>query len=221
MAVRGPIKLKAVQPFIPAEKERQQQLAEDLEIMGCESLMRLPWCLKDASMVAEILDGAGNQFEGTIRARPREWKVETWRAVYQFKGTSGNGLCGHKQKHAQRMFSRRPNKHDGFAVTDCINDQARACMAFLQLAPVFHPQKPHRLTVKLAHTLMGAWTKEREVDSGVLMRDTLLRLVDGIGKTRPTPISPLLFHLYRHTELLTDAEEQEYMAREIWTKPEW
>lgn len=53
---------------------------------------------------------------------------------------------------------------------------------------------------------------KREVDWGVMVRDTVQKLVRNIGKTRPTPICPFLYHLYRKEEILTAQEEEVYIA---------
>lgn len=83
-----------------------------------------------------------------------------------------------------------------------------------------NPEKPSRLTVKLAQTLMGAWTKELKVDWNVVIRSIAQKLVKEISKIRPTPISPFLYHLYMNVELLTDVEEQEYNASIVYEDDE-
>ena len=201
------ITLKTVVPFIPDNEAAKAMLCQNLDRMGCVGLLQAPWCLKDAKMVRELVEGAPNQFEGTIRASPAKWTAEEWRQVYGFQ-TNGNGLCGRKQKYVGTTFQRNPDKHDGYAVEDCLDQRTRTCLAFL--APILNPEKPHRLTVRLANTIIGAYSGEREVDWGVLIRDTIEKLVRNIGKTRPTPISPFLYHLYRKAELLTRTEEEEY-----------
>lgn len=63
-------------------------------------------------------------------------------------------VVGQKANYVTGLFSQRPNKHDGFIVADCINERARICLEFL--TPVMFPEKPQRLMVKLANTLLGA-----------------------------------------------------------------
>lgn len=64
------VTLKAVKPYIPDNEAAKQMLFNDLEQMGCDSLMRFPWCLKDKEMIRELVDGASNIFDGTLRADP-------------------------------------------------------------------------------------------------------------------------------------------------------
>ena len=203
------IKLKNVQPAIPDAEEARTNLIVDLEAMGCAGLIRLPWCLKDDTMVAELVTAQPNQFMATLRADPLKWTAEAWRKVYGFT-SEGCGMCGRKARFVDGFFNTPPHKHDGYAVEECTDPRARIVLAFL--VPIVHPEKPHRMTVRMANTLLGAYTKKRDVDWGVVIRDLVQRLVAGIGKTRPTPICPFIYHLYRNAELLTKAEEEEYEA---------
>jgi hypothetical protein len=45
-------------------------LLEDLQRMGCSGLLEKPWDFKDDWIVRELLDGATNKFDNTIRAMP-------------------------------------------------------------------------------------------------------------------------------------------------------
>lgn len=93
---------------------------------------------------------------------------------------------------------------------DCTSARTRTCLEFL--APILNPEKPRRLTIRLANTIMGAFSGERSVNWGILIRGTIEKLVRNVGMTRPTPISPFLYHLYRRHELLTGDEEEEHLA---------
>ena len=50
----------------------------------------------------------------------------------------------------------------------------------------------------------------RQVDWGLIFRDMVQRLAKGVGKPKPTPICPFLFHLYEGQGLLTANEEVDY-----------
>ena len=168
MAARVEIKLKNVQPAIPDSEEARKELIIDLEGMGCSGLIRLPWCLRDKAMVAELITGQPNQFIGTIRADPLQQMADAWRKVYGFS-MEGCRMCGRKAKFVDEFFTTPPHKHDGYAVEDSTDARARICLGFL--VPIVHPEKPHRMTVRMANTLLGAYTKKRDVDWGVLIRN--------------------------------------------------
>ena len=62
------------------------------------------------------------------------------------------------------------------------------------------------------------WCAGRREESrlGVVFRDMAQRLAKGVGKPKPTPICPFLFHLYEGQGLLTADEELDYrMAKEM------
>lgn len=46
--------LISVKPVIPAGQPERDQLAADLEVMGCEWLMLEPWAVKSKDMVREF-----------------------------------------------------------------------------------------------------------------------------------------------------------------------
>ena len=48
----------------------------------------------------------------------------------------------------------------------------------------------------IGNTLFEALDGGREVDWGIVFRDMAQRLAKGVGKPKPTPICPFLFHMY-------------------------
>ena len=109
-------------------------------------------------------------------------------------------LCG--------KFQNPPTKKDGFPVAECINGREKRLMKYL--AAILSPERPNRITVTLANTIFGALSGDRKVDWGVVMRDQIKRLVGGIGKSKPSPITPFLYHLYQTHGWLTNRELDSY-----------
>ena len=91
---------------------------------------------------------------------------------------------------------------------DCRNDRQQRLLEFL--VPIVHPDKPTRVTITIGNTIFGTLDGGREVDWGVVFRDMARRLAKGVGKPKPTPICPFLFHLYEGQCLLTADEELDY-----------
>lgn len=207
-SARTKVTLKAVKAYIPDQEGAKLMLMEDLERMGCEGLTRFPWCLKDKEMVREIVDGCSNVFDGSLRANPLEWTAARFREVYGFKVDNGQGLCSRKVKVVKDLFGGGPDSHDGYKVENCNEIRIKTVLEFL--APIINPDKPLRLQVRLANTIVGAFRGVIEVDWGVLIRDLVQRLAKNVGKTRPSPLSPFLYHLYRHHEILSEQEEDDY-----------
>ena len=93
-------------------------------------------------------------------------------------------------------------------MSDCRVDRNRRLLEFL--IPIVHPDKPTRVTITIGNTIFGALDGRREVDWGVVFRDMVQRLAKGVGKPKPTPICPFLFHIYEGQGLLTAEEELDY-----------
>ena len=93
-------------------------------------------------------------------------------------------------------------------MSDCRVDRNRRLLEFL--IPIVHPDKPTQVTITIGNTIFGALDGGREVDWGVVFRDMIQRLAKGVGKPKPTPICPFLFHIYEGQGLLTAEEELDY-----------
>jgi hypothetical protein len=93
--VPSKVKIRKIVPEVPRDEVERGELLEDLQTMGCSSLLEKPWGFKDVEVVRELLDGVSNEFNNTIRATPTRWIEEVWREVYNFN-TGGNGLAGRR-----------------------------------------------------------------------------------------------------------------------------
>ena len=155
------IKLRRVVPSLPLpNKPEYNELLGDLTAMGCRQLALKPWGFKDERMIREIMGGASNEFDNSLRGRPDQWTEDVWRAVYEFK-KEGGGYANRKDEYINGKFEGPPNPKDGYAVDDCIDDRERRLLRFL--VPVLHPEKPTRVTITLGNTIFGALTGDRKV----------------------------------------------------------
>ena len=92
MTGKTPLILRYVVLAIPKEPGERAYLEEDLTRIGCIGLLNKPWSVKDERMVRELILGAPNQYEGTVRARPETWDAGRWREAYGFSAR-GRGIC--------------------------------------------------------------------------------------------------------------------------------
>ena len=76
VTTRAPLMLRSVVPAIPRKTGERAHLEEDLTRIGCIGLMSKPWLVKDEKMVRELITGAPNQYERTVRGRPESWNTE-------------------------------------------------------------------------------------------------------------------------------------------------
>lgn len=206
-AASSPVEVKlrkVVSLFRDSEKERGE-LMEDLTSMGCTDFLLKPPGFKKESVVREWFGGRSNLFNGSIRADPSRWTDKLWREVHRFR-SGGLGMASRKDDWIRGKFRGLVNPKDGYAIEDCVTNRNRRLLEFL--LPILHPEKPTRVTITLANTIFGALKGDRKVDWSRIMHNLVSQLVSRVGKSRATPLSPYLFHLYKHAELLIGPEEK-------------
>ena len=96
----------------------RRELEEDLERIGCAGLLNKPWNIKDEGLVRELVEGARNQFDHTVRGKPEKWTALVWREAYGFK-PEGYGWASRTDKYIIGQFSKSVNPKDGYAISDC------------------------------------------------------------------------------------------------------
>ena len=114
------------------------------------------------------------------------------------------------------MFSGRVILKDEYAVVACKDPRFKRVLEFL--VPLLYPEKPTRVTITVGNTIFGALSRERLVDSGIVVKDLVQRLLSGMGKSKATPICPYIFHLYHSHELLLPAKKKEYRIQKALVK---
>ena len=202
------ISLRNVTPSISENPIHLDELKQDLVWMRCDGLLERPWALKREQLVWEMVQPERpNIFDETIRDRPQLWTANLWRDTYHFS-REGSGLSNRMEGHHEGCFMHQVDPKDGYFMGDCRNDRQRRLLEFLVL--IVHSDKPTRVTITIGNTIFGALDGGREVDWGVVFRDMAQRLARGVGKSKPTPIFPFLFHLYEGQGLLTADEAVDY-----------
>ena len=208
MALPRAISLRNVTPSILENPIHLEELKQDLARMRCEGLLDRPWTLKREQLVRELLlSERPNMFDTTVRDRPQLRTTDLWRQTYRFP-RGGSGMSNRTEGHHERRFMHQVDPKDGYSVSDCKVDRHRRLLEFM--IPIVHPDKPTRVTITIGNTIFGALDGGREVDWGVVFRDMVQRLAKGVGKPKPTPICPFLFHLYEGQGLLTVDEDLDY-----------
>ena len=122
------------------------------------------------------------------------------------------------ERYAEGKFANPPHPKDGYSLLECTDSRAKRVLEFL--VPILYPKKPARVTVTVGNTIFGAYTKEREVDWALVIRDVVRRLLTGVGKSKPTPICPFLLHLYIAHDVVQAEDKRIYMVGEsfMWHK---
>ena len=107
-SVNVQISLKALVPIITKTPIARQELEEDLTRIGCVGLLNKLWNIKDEGMVRELVEGAPNQFDHTVRCKPEKWTALVWRETYGFK-PEGYGWASWTDKYIVGQFSKSVN----------------------------------------------------------------------------------------------------------------
>jgi hypothetical protein len=166
-------------------------------------------------VVRELLDGATNEFDNTIRATPTRWSEECWKEVYNFS-TGGGRLAGRKDEYVRDYFKELPSPKDGYTIEDCMDPRHRRVLSFL--VPILYPEKPNRITVILGNTIFGVLNGGRKVNWARIITNLVIQLAARVGKSRASPICPFLYHLYERKELLKPEEEKQWKVQEAMMK---
>ena len=204
------ISLRNVMPSIPENPIHLEELKQDLATMRCEGLLERPWALKREQLVREMVQSERpNIFDGIIRDRPQLWTADLWHDTYSFP-RGGSGWSNRMEGHHEGRFMHQVDPKDRYSVGDCRNDRQRRLLEFL--VPIVHPDKPTQVMITIGNTIFKALDGGREVDWGVIFQDLAQRLAKGVGKPKPTPICPFLFHLYEGQGLLMADEELDYQT---------
>ena len=103
---------------MPKTLTARRELEEDLERIGCAGLLNKPWNIKDEGLVRELVNGAPNQFDHTVRGKLEKWTAMVWREVYGFK-PEGYGWASRIDKYIVGQFSKSVNPKYGYAVGEC------------------------------------------------------------------------------------------------------
>ena len=198
-----PVSLKAVAPAIPKNNAEKDILIEDLTTMGCEGLLLEPWALKIEAMVQELQEKLSNEWEGTIRRLPERWTADLWAEVYGFR-KEGRMKAQRNDTWINGKFDSSIDPKNGYAVSNIIDPRERRVLEFV--VPILYPEKPGRVTKEIGNTIFRALCGEYKVSWGQILHEVVDKLVSVLGKGKPTPINPYLFHLYNKFECLRGEE---------------
>ena len=166
------------------------------------------WALKHEGIIKKLLLAEHpNVFDNTIRDRPEEWTIGVWRSMYNFRN-GGSGLGSQYNNFVEGKFSHMVDPKDGYLISDYMDAQKHRLLEFI--IPIIHPDKPTRVTITIGNTIFRALDGGHSMDWSVIFRDLSQRLLAGVEKSKLTPISPFLFHLYESKGILTEEEETEY-----------
>ena len=85
-------------------------------------------------------------------------------------------------------------------MSDYVDPRERRVLEFVVL--ILYSEKLSRITKKIGNTIFSALSGEYKVSWGQILHEVVDKLVSVLGKGKPTPISPYLFHLYNKFEYL-------------------
>ena len=97
------------------------------------------------------------------------------------------------------------SEKDGFRVEDCRIGREKRLLQFL--VPIFSPDKPTTIVIKLAKCIYSALLHGKKVGWGIIVQEMAKKEALKIGGAKGCPLTPFLYHLYSHHRCLTDREK--------------
>ena len=128
----------------------------------------------------------------------------------------GEGMATQGEKYTEGKFANPPHPKDGYPLPECKVPKARKMLEFI--VSIRYREKLARVMVTVENTIFMAYTREREVDWALVMRDMVKRLLTGIGKSKPTPIYAYLLHLYIAHDVVQLKDKKVYMVGESFMR---
>jgi hypothetical protein len=210
------IVMKSVRPVIPTEPAEKRKLEEDLAVMRCENLMRIPWSCQNEALVREIMEGSEPvEFAKTVRARPKTWNQVDIGTAFKVP-RDGDLMLPRGDNRLGPYFKGKIDTKEGWSLDQCTDKDLRRVLDFLN--PIFHPEKPRKLTVRLGSTFAAALYQKVEINWASLLLDVMQRQVNNITGRKGVSLSPYLFQFYAAERVLTRAERTMLSVKETHLK---
>ena len=116
-------------------------------------------------------------------------------------------MAGRIDKLVDGKFRTSINPKDGYTIAKCVDLREKRVLEFI--VPILYPEKPGKITLIVDNTIFGALSKIRKVNWEQVLHEVVDKLVSGLEKGKPAPISPYLFHLYNRFKRLREDEMQQ------------
>jgi hypothetical protein len=175
---------KALCPRLPPKGDRRDRLLRNLRVMRCESLMDIPWTYTSDEMVEEVATGRPpRQFTGTLRADPSQWTEREIGATFHLD-TGGAGLLARAYNaNYQDWFKCKPCNTEGWGYRDAKEEELQDIL--MLLVPLIRPNKPTRVTISVAATIIDCLYRKHHTLWVELLRETISKEVKNLegGKT--------------------------------------
>lgn len=218
---RGEIpSLLAMEVTIPTDEERKKRLEDNLEKMGCASLMQVPWSLRNDNMLREFLTPRKDpgQYGRAVRSDWSKITVEMIGKAFgvQWESEPADAFLfwqhGTDESVHHSYFVRKSTSDEGYKVDDCSNEELKDILMFL--GPIIYSSKPKFLPLYLLNTIILSWRGTKEVAWGAVLFMALNKLIE-ICHRKQSRLGPFLYRMYHHTGSLTSDEKAEYAKAEM------
>jgi hypothetical protein len=140
--------------------------------MGCKELLYRTWDIQDTGILGELVGRPMAPAFRTsyIRGKYKHWTREHWRATYSFPDSTTTLEAGEKGDSGwvKDRFTRLSDK-DGFKVEHCKTPREKRLLQFL--VPIFSPDKPTTITIKLAKGIYSALHYKKTIRWGIVVQE--------------------------------------------------
>lgn len=175
-------------------------------MMRLSGLLQYPWNVSESSIFSDFLPPRQHvRHRGGVRGQLSKWTKNLIARVYDMSGT-GEGMCdpnGRFSGIADQYFA--PNlrmRRTGWTFSHCTHTEVRRLFEFLN--PILHPERPGRISLTVAITVVASLEGRVLIDWALVLHDVIHKLVAILPRIPPfSYVSPYLFHVYDHSGCLS------------------
>jgi hypothetical protein len=145
-------KIRPLYPIAPLNTEEREEFGKTLEKIGLKELLDLCWNYCDQDMANEVFGSKPHpDFKGAVRGQPKKIFEKIIGQAFGIS-TEGEDAFGKGDNQAISYFPAESTSNtNGWQVKQCTNPKLKLVLAYL--SPLFYPQKPQRVTVRIANTI--------------------------------------------------------------------
>lgn len=194
---------------LPDNVELKRTLRENLQLMGLECLLDLPWNVVESSLIRDLLMRVPS-VNSRFRARPGKWNEQLISQVYGVPAV-GEGMCdpnGELRSMVEACFQQEEwVTRNGWKVEHCLDtENLGPLLAFL--TPILNPEARTRISLSLATTVIASLSGRKRINWAEILCGVIRRLERKIHSALYTYIAPYISHIYHHTDCFTADEER-------------
>ncbi|CAM6084923.1 unnamed protein product [Calypogeia fissa] len=154
------------------------------------------------------------EFKDTKRAYPKWNEVDISKAFGLPK--EGSKLLPRRDDRLKTFFTGKIDPRDGFGIDQCFDKDVKRVLEFL--VPIFHPEKPKRVTVRLGSTIVASLRNQEKINWASIFIEVMQKQAGSLKQKKGISLSTYLHILYYSEKVLTKGEKSLFSTKETYAK---